>query len=71
MQIIHVTNLTTPFINFDITFRPELFPKPPFHIKKGCELFSVTAHDIHYLRGEPSHGVPLKNAAEVTDKERP
>ena len=71
MQIRHVTNLTTPFIYFDITFRPELFPKPPLHIKKGCELFSVTAHDIHYLRGNPSQGVPLKNAAEVTDKERP
>ena len=70
-QISSVTTLAHIFENFDINFRPELFPNPPLHIKKGCELFSVTAHDSTYRIGEPSMTVPLKNAAEVTDEERP
>ena len=71
LYISHIANLTHPFINFNTHFLPDFFPKPPLHIKKGCELFSVTAHDIQYLSGEPSTGVPLKNAAEVLDEERP
>ena len=70
-QINSVTTLAHTFENFDIYFRPELFPNPPLHIKKGCELFSVTVHDSTYRSGEPSMTVPLKNAADVTDQERP
>ena len=69
---LNIDFMSTPysFEDVDSYYHPAVFPNTPPHIKKGCELFSATAHSIQYLSGNTSNP-SIKNAAEVKDEERP